>query len=145
MPILIEPCSSHASLHSCTEHTHTSPSDPPDNVNESVYCCVFVLMLQGLRVYEQGRLLSAWQDRLSDAIQAQLAALFSSACSSSLRLAGVKVWLRNISQHHHKHKGALTCILWEPVKCFLLLTCPCHGSEGEGIVLLSCCRLTGGE
>lgn len=46
---------------------------------------------QGLRVYEQGRLLAAWQDRLSDAIQAQLAALFSSTCSSCLRLAGVKV------------------------------------------------------
>lgn len=106
---------------------------------------VCVLMLQGLRVYEQGRLLSAWQDRLSDAIQAQLAALFSSACSSFLRLAGVKVCLRNISQHHHKHKAALTCILWEPVKCFLLLICPCHGSEGERIVLLSCCLFTGGE
>jgi hypothetical protein len=54
-----------------------------------------MLVLKGLRVYEQGRLLSAWQDRLSDAIQAQLAALFSSACASFLRLAGVKVCLLN--------------------------------------------------
>jgi hypothetical protein len=46
---------------------------------------------QGLRVYEQGRLLSAWQDRLSDAIQAQLAALFSRACSQFMQLAGIKV------------------------------------------------------
>lgn len=49
------------------------------------------LVPQGLRVYEQGRLLSAWQDRLSDAIQAQLAALFSRSCSHFMQLAGVKV------------------------------------------------------
>jgi hypothetical protein len=50
-----------------------------------------LLLLQGLRVYEQGRLLSAWQDRLSDSIQAQLAALFNRACSQFLQLSGVKV------------------------------------------------------
>jgi hypothetical protein len=50
-------------------------------------------VLQGLRVYEHGRLLSAWQDRLSDAVQAQLAALFSSACSLFSQLGGgTKVW-----------------------------------------------------
>lgn len=66
---------------------------------------VLLLGLQGLRVYEQGRLLAAWQDRLSDAVQAQLTALFNSACTHFLRLADV--WVRlglSAVVCHHTHE-----------------------------------------
>lgn len=49
------------------------------------------LLLQSLRVYEQGKLLSAWQDQLSDAVQAQLQALFQAVSARFLQAAKLKV------------------------------------------------------
>lgn len=49
-------------------------------------------MLQGLRVYEQqGKLLSSWQDQLSDTVQSQLQALFQSLINSFMSMARIKV------------------------------------------------------
>lgn len=61
-------------------------------------------------MYEQGRLLAAWQDRLADAIQAQLAALFNRAGSQFLRLAGVKVrGSRSLINSRRGRIGVVAC------------------------------------
>jgi hypothetical protein len=56
--------------------------------HDCVLCCaVLLLLFQGLRVYEQGRLLSDWQDQLSDAVQAQLQAMFQGLSGHFSQLA----------------------------------------------------------
>jgi hypothetical protein len=79
---------------------------------------------QGLRVYEQGKVLAAWQDQLSDAVQAQLQAMFEALCSHFLGLASAKVcWLRQ--PHHLACCPSARCASLfapEPCCCWCLLS-----------------------
>lgn len=84
-----------------------------------------LLPLQGLRAYEQySRLLAAWQDQLSDAVQSQLQSLFQSLVSSFLGAAKIKVRrisVASLPDWQGSMHGFVPQVVWVGPPCHLVL------------------------